>query len=127
MTSETATRRGFLGRLAAAIGGLAMVPVVADTAQARSRRRGWGYGGWGYGRRGSSHRRFYGPGYGYGGYAPRYYAPPRVITPYGGGWGGWGGGYYAPAPRIYVTPGYYPPVMQNGAVRPLDALSLLEV
>jgi hypothetical protein len=71
-SSGMENRRGFIKRLAAVVGGLAAVPVLARPAQAgRSRWRG-GWGGYGYGgwsRRSWSHRRFWGPGFPYGGSA----------------------------------------------------------
>ena len=128
-------RRRFLGRLVAALGGLAVVPAMATNALARSSRRrgfyyGGGWGGYGYGgyrgrlsssrrrklyRQRSSDRRFYGPRYGYPGYAPRsYYAPAP--------------GYFAPPPPpvFYGPPGgYFPPFSRlNTPAR--DALALLE-
>jgi hypothetical protein len=120
MDPNNLTRRGLLGRLAAAVGAVGLVPVLGQSAQAASRRR-WGWGG-----RGWSHRRRwgYGPGWGGYGYGPRYYAPaPRIYNGWGG-YGGYGAPYYAPR-QMYVAPGYYP-MMKNDARLVPDALSLLE-
>src|SRR4051794_12427191 len=90
MDTNQVNRRGFLGRLAAIVGGLAVVPTLAQPAMAgRSRWRR--YGGWGYGGpRWTTHRRRF---YGYG---PGYY----------GGYGGWGGYGYGPGYNGF-GPGFY--------------------
>jgi hypothetical protein len=125
MDGKATTRRGFLSRLAAWAGGVALVPAMAGPAMAgRSRRRwGWGYPGWGYGygRRVSSRRRrfFYG-GYPYG----------RGF--YGGGFynRGYYGAPYAPLPRpapYFYPRGYYGPLLKlDTPARTLDPLALLE-
>ncbi len=127
MQSGMENRRGFIKRLAAVVGGLAAIPVLARPAQAgRSRWRG-GYGGYGgWGRRSFSRRRFWGPGIPYGGY---------------GGWGGYnpgiynryyyGGGLYSPfqggvVPYNLYRGGYYPPVMKLQKSQVMDPLALLD-
>lgn len=122
------SRRGFLGRLAAICGGLAVVPMLSRRAHARSHRRGgWGWGRWSSGRRfwggygypgGFYSRGYYGiPSSGYygipyGGYYRGYYSAP--VYPYYGGWGGYGG---------Y---NYYPPMLKRDAPKAIDAFKLLE-
>lgn len=134
MERKQLSRRGFVGRLAAALGAFAAVPAMAGTAQAGwSHRRfgyGWGGRGWSHGRFGRGFgfgRGFFGPGY-YGGY-PGYYG------------GGYGGGFLGPN---YYNRGYfgspfmqpYSPYYGNGggiyiplngpARRPANPLHLLE-
>ncbi|HEX8200864.1 MAG TPA: hypothetical protein VF590_10270 [Isosphaeraceae bacterium] len=141
MENQITHRRGFLGKLAAALGGLALIPGLARPALAgRSSRRRYGFGGYGYGY-----------GYGYGpGFAP--YGRPYRRSSYRRGFGGYGYGYPGPGayggyggpyvqpyavpvlpPPIY-GPGFYGPprgiyLRLNGPARPrvADALSLLEV
>jgi len=122
MEDTNITRRGFWGRFAAVVGGLAVVPVLTQPAQARSRRR-WGWGpGWG---RSRSRFRYWGRPYSYG---PGYYAPGPYIGPryyYRG---------YNAAPYYAPSPYYQPPPIPGGYVVPMngpakasfDALRLLE-
>jgi len=138
MPNVMENRRGFLTRLAAVVGGLAAVPVLARPAQAgRSHwRGGWGgYGFGGYGRRSWSHRRYWGGypyggfgGYPYGGYggygfAPRYYN-------YNGGF--YGGGIYRPFQggigpyNFYNGGGFYPPMLKLQKAKVMDPLALLD-
>jgi len=128
-----ASRRRFLGRLAAVLGGLAAVPGFAQPALAGRSRRRWGWGGWGgrgfYGRRSGWRSGFRGYGYGrgfyggwggYGGYGIRPFGGYGVpyVRPYGG--------YYGPGPGYYGG-GYYPPMILKRQASPLpDALGLLE-
>jgi len=133
MQGQINNRRGFLRRLAAVVGGMAAIPVLARPAQAgRSRYRGgWGYGGFrgypgygGYGyRRVSSHRRYWGGGVPYGGYGGGYYG--------GFGRGLYGGGLYSPfqggvAPYNFYNGGYYPPILKLQKSKVMDPLALLE-
>ena len=138
MDDRTSSRRGFLIRAAAALGGLSALAITGSNAKAGgSRRRFWGgrgYGGYGGGggyyggynngfggynngfyRRGWSGRRNFGGGF-YGG-APGYYG--------GGQFYGQPGGFYQPAPF-----GGFGPFMMNTPARPgggmVDALALLE-
>ncbi|MBX6311491.1 MAG: hypothetical protein IRY99_00995 [Isosphaeraceae bacterium] len=134
MTTTRETRRGFLGRVAAVLGGLAAVPALARPAQAgRTTWRRWGWGP--YYRRWTRttfrFRRFYGGPYG-GYYGPRFYGP---------GFYGYGPGFYGPGYvpfggfqlRIYRGPGFYgpgyyggyPPILKRDKPFP-DPLSLLE-
>lgn len=122
MATLQLNRRGFFGRLAAVVGGLAVVPALTQTAHARSWRRGWGWGShrrfWGFPGLGRGFYGGYGPGF-YGGYGPGFYgggplfynrgyygAPfvtPYYSTPYYSPYGApyYGGGYYGP-PGIYL-------------------------
>jgi len=153
MDNQSTSRRGFLGRLGALVGGLAAVPFLGSTAQAgRSRFRGFyggyrrsgfrGYGGYrrsgfrGYGYRRSGFRGFggypggfYGGGYpgGFygGGYPGGFYGGPAYGIP--------GGGYYnrGYGPGFYGGPGYGGPgifLRLEGPPRRSvsQALSLLE-
>jgi hypothetical protein len=126
MDHHVTNRRGFLGRLAAMVGGLGLLSALPRPALAgRSTRRRYGYGGYGYG------------GYGvpYGGYG-RIPSRRRGYGGYGYGYpGGYGGPYvqpyFVPAPPPFYGP-YGPPrgiyLRLNGPARPrvTDALSLLE-
>ncbi len=129
MQSSMENRRGFIKRLAAVVGGLAAVPVLARPAQAgRSHWRGgwggYGYGGWG--RRSWSHRRFWGPGLPYGGYGGWGYGPGfwnggsyggRIYRPFRGGIGPY---------NYYYGSGYYPPMLKLQKSKVMDPLALLE-
>lgn len=127
MDTGPLNRRGFISRLAAAVGGLAVVPLLAQPARAgRStwRRRfgyGYGYGGWGgyYAPRYriSTHRRFYGPRF-YGAPYPPVYGGPRFYGP----------AYGPPVPPPVYGPAYgpyYPPLLKR-TPRVADPLALLE-
>jgi hypothetical protein len=127
---STQNRRGFLGRVAAAVCGLAALSGTAQPTEAGWSRRRWGYGwrrgsgwrrGWGYGGSG------YGRGFGYGAYRPYYgggWGYGGGYRPYYGGWGGGYGGYVRPMP-YYGGPAYYPPMMKRTPAV-ADPLSLLE-
>src|SRR5215470_2902559 len=114
------TARGLLKTLGAALLGLALIPMLAPTADAaRYRGRGWGRG-WGRGvyryyaapYRGYS-RGYSGYRYGYRGFAPRVYTRGRYYGP--GYWSGYGrgypygyGGFAAPRARYF---NYAPPML----------------
>ncbi|MEO6809206.1 MAG: hypothetical protein ABI353_08840 [Isosphaeraceae bacterium] len=114
-------RRAFLGRALALLSGLAVIPTIAQDAEAAPPRfRGGRGGGYGYGRRPNVYRGGWG---GSGGYGRSYYGGYRGYggygRPYSGGYGGYrapfvqpfGGPIYRPAPRMYGGPGYFPPML----------------
>jgi hypothetical protein len=115
------TARGLLKTLGAALLGLALIPMLAPTADAaRYRGRGWG-GGWGRGvyryyaapYRGYS-RGYSGYRYGYRGFAPRVYRPGAYYGSgyrggfYGGAYPYGYGGFAAPRARYF---NYAPPML----------------
>jgi hypothetical protein len=137
-TDAKDTRRGFLGRLGAWLGGLAIVPALGlgrtalagrTTQLRRMYRRGYGFGVPRYGHgvpgyrlrghRHTTHRRVFG-GYvvPYGGYGVPY---GGYGVPYGGGVQIRIGPGVAPG---YYGGGYYPMLRRGGG--PASPLSLLE-
>jgi hypothetical protein len=121
MQATAMDRRGFLGRLGAVVGGLALIGAGAQPAEARSRRR-WGWGGQAWG---GSRRRYGGgayPGYNYG-YQPQYYGAPMY---YNRGFGGvrYRRQFYG-APRTYPGAPVYVPMSGRTTSR-TDVLRLLE-
>ena len=138
MNTTATNRRGFLKRLAAVCGGLAAIPVLATSVNARSIRRGWGLGGWGgrsfrrgwgFGAPGLYGRGFYGaPFYGGGYYGPGmygrgYFGGGIAPVPFGGYYGG---GYYPAPPIGGYYGGYYTPILKLEKKQAVDALALLE-
>jgi hypothetical protein len=108
MEDPKVARRRFLRRIATIVGGLAIAPMLGETAEADDRRwrwRGWGWRGnpnrgrveWGrrtYVPRGTYYvapRTYVAP-------PPTYVAPPRR-------------GLFQPGPGPRPLPGYYPPML----------------